>query len=163
MFTATRFAPRSSLVDDVSWMFAVFGCRDTVFSSFHSTNVSTVHSGSNNREITLPNLLHLFFDCSMFLFFYLNPAMLTKSFSPLKEINKKSKAFFYFRNLKDNKIKIHFNLIACLAGAHLIFITGIKSAVSCKVSSLIYLFSSFNKNGFSKTKVSSFTSLSGYV
>lgn len=72
--------------------------------------------------------------------------MLTKRFSPLKEINKKSKAFFYFRNLKDNKVKIHFNLIACLAGAHLIFITGIKSAVSCKVSSLIYLFSSFNKN-----------------
>lgn len=71
MFTATRFAPRSSLVDDVSWKFAVFGFRDTVFGSFHSTNVSTVHSGSNNREITLPNLLHLFFDCSMFLFFFI--------------------------------------------------------------------------------------------
>lgn len=51
-------------------------------------------------------------------------------------------------------------MIACLAGAHLIFLTGIKSAVSCKVSSLIYLFSSFNENGFSKTKASSFTSLS---
>lgn len=62
--------------------------------------------------------------------------MLPKSYSPLKEVNKKSKAFFYFRNLKDNRVKIHFNLIACLAGAHLIFLTGIKSAVSCKVSSL---------------------------
>ena len=86
--------------------------------------------------------------------------MLPKSYSPLKEVNKKSKVFFYFRNLKDNRVKIHFNLIACLAGAHLIFLTGIKSAVSCKVSSLIYLFSSFNENGFSKNKASSFTSLS---
>lgn len=146
-------------MDDVSWMFVVFGCRDTVFGSFHSIDVSTVHSRSNKRETILLILPHLFFDCST-LFFKFKSGYVTQKLFTLKEVNKKSKAFFYFRNLKDNRVKIHFNLIACLAGAHLIFLTGIKSAVSCKVSSLIYLFSSFNENGFSKTKASSFTSLS---
>ena len=148
-------------MDDVSWMFVVFGCRDTVFGSFHSIDVSTVQY---ILEVTKerPSFLSCRISSSIAVLFFLNsnPAMLPKSYSPLKEVNKKSKAFFYFRNLKDNRVKIHFNLIACLAGAHLIFLTGIKSAVSCKVSSLIYLFSSFNENGFSKNKASSFTSLS---
>ena len=148
-------------MDDVSWMFVVFGCRDTVFGSFHSINVSLQYILEVTKE--RPSFLTCRISSSIaVIFFFLNsnPAMLPKSYSPLKEINKKSKAFFYFRNLKDNKVKIHFNLIACLAGAHLIFLTAIKSAVPCKVSSLIYLFSSFNENGFSKTKASSFTSLS---
>lgn len=78
-------------MDDVSWMFAVFGCRDTVFGSFHSIDVSTVHSRSNKRETILPNLSHLFFDCSIVSFFKFESGYVNqKLFTPQR--NKKSKA-----------------------------------------------------------------------
>ena len=82
LFTATRFTPRSSLVDDVSWMFVVFGCRDTVFGSFHSIDVSTVHSRSNKRETILLILSHLFFDCSTLFFKFKSGYVTQKLFTP---------------------------------------------------------------------------------
>lgn len=106
-------------MDDVSWMFVVFGCRDTVFGSFHSIDVSTVHSRSNKRETILLNLSHLFFDCSTF-FLNSNPAVLPKSYSPVKEVNKKIKSVLLFQEFKRQQSQntLQPDSVSCWCSSH---------------------------------------------